>query len=278
MSEKTDIRDSKRESMGISDTSQEAQIRNYNLSAYSNCPIITGASLGIRGDVKTLRTDFFCEGDGQFYRGETRTSTFDKDDRIINEVIISNEDEKTKIDKSWIYTGKELRSFIINTARYSKRYEYIYEQGILFGKKNYKDDEVIAFVQFLYGKDVMLRESYGSNGKIETRTRKRYDSRGNETESVLSFNFFDNHHRIICDYDSENRLIKCDKWNCDKKLTDSVIFIYNDCGDLMRTENSVTGLNFDYKYMYDAKGNWTEKQIRNEGELQTYWKRIIEYK
>jgi hypothetical protein len=250
MSEHTNLKESNRKLMGILDDSQGAQFKYYNACNYTNNPIISLESLNIKGDVKSIKTSYFYMGEDDFQEGEYKESIFDSKGRIIKETT-TKYDIDTKIStKTWKYEGDKLiLSEIANGSNIFKT-DFLYNEDILVGKKVRKDGNVNSFIHYIYGENVILEERYGSNSKIETRFKRGYNSKGQEIESVLSFNFFDNHHRYTNEYDEQGRLSKLMKRDCDNELTDSIEYAYNEQNDLIKTINSITNLILDYKYKY----------------------------
>ena len=277
MSEHTNLKESNRKSMGILDESQEVQFKYYKECNYENNPLISLKSLNIKGKIKGIKTSFFYMGEDDFEKGEDKESFFDSDGRIIKETTTKYDIDAKIITKIWEYVDdKVILSKTVNGTNILKT-DFLYNENILVGKKIRKDGNVINFIHYIYGNNVILEEVYGNNSKIETRTKRAYNDKGQEIESVLSFNFFDNHHRYTYGYDEQGRLFMCNKWDCDNKLTDSVEYSYNEQNDIIKSVNSETKLVLEYKYKYDTRGNWIEKQTFNEGEIQSFWKRDFEY-
>ncbi len=277
MSEHTNLKESNRKSMGILDDNREVQFKYYRECNYENNPVISLKSLNIKGDLKRIKNSFFYMGEDDFEKGEDKESFFDSDGRIIQETTTKYDIDKKISTKIWKYVDDKLiLSKTVNGSNILKT-DFLYNENILVGKKIRKDGNVNRFIHYIYGNNIILEECYGSNNKIETRTKRGYNDNGQEIESVLSFNFFDNHHRYTYEYDEQGRLSKCNKWDCDNKLTDSVKYAYNEQNDIIKSVNSETKLVLEYKYKYDTNGNWIEKQTFNEGEIQSFWKRDFEY-
>lgn len=278
MSEHTELRDSNRESMGITDVSQEVQFRFYRDCAYENNPVVSLKTLGVKGEVKNITISFYYMKDENPAKGMEELKSFDEKRRIVEEKITQYDIVDTITDRKWLYDGDKVKSLEIDKAKVKFRTDYLYNEDIYVGKKIRKDGVVSHFINYLYGEDVVIEERYDSNGKIETRTKRAYNDKGLEVENSLSFNFYDNHHRYQFEYNEEGKLVKTEKWDCDNKQTDLILCEYNDKGDLIRTTNSITGLCLDYVYEYDSINNWIEQKVYNQGELQTFWKREFVYK
>lgn len=276
MSEHLEIRDSKRKSMGVLDDSQEAQLESYSESNYNNNPIISLKNFNIKEDVKRVKTSYFYMNGEDFEKAEDKESFFDDKGRIIQETTTKYDIDTRISTKTWKYVDDKLVLSESINGNNILITDYLYNDDIFVGKKNRTEVMVNNFIRYIYGKNLILEECYGGNSKIETRTKRAFNEKGQELESILSFNFFDNHHRYTYEYDDQGRLSKCEKFDCDNKLTDSIEYTYNEQSDIVKSHNSVTGLVLEYKYKYGTRRNWIEKQIYNEGELQSYWKREIE--
>lgn len=277
MSEHLNIRDSKRKSMGILDDNQDVQLKHYQDCKYENNPIISLDTLNIKGGVKAVKTSYFYMNGESFEKGEYKESFFDDCGRIVREITTKYDLDAKTTTKRWKYEEDKLvLSEYINDSG-SLKTDYIYLGNVFIGKKIRTEDSVKSFVHYLYGEDIVLEETYSDKGKIETRIKKAYNREGQQIETVLSFNFFDNHHRYTYEYDEYGRLYKSEKWDCDNKLMDSIEYKYNEQGYLTKSVNSITKLILDYRYTCDKSSNWIEKQIFNKGELQSFWKREIEY-
>ncbi len=276
MGEHTELRDSNRESMGITNVNQDVQFGFYNECAYENNPVVTLESLGLKGDVKKITTSFYYMGDENPVKGSEELKSFDKKGRIVEEKVIQYDIVDKTTFRKWLYESDKLTALEIDKDGVTFRIDYLYIGDIYVGKKIRKDGIISHFINYLYGKDVIVEERYGSNGKIETRTKRAYNDKGLKTEDSLSFNFYDNHHRYEFEYNEEGKLVKTQKWNCENKQTDLILYEYNN-GTLIRTSNLLTQLCFDYVYKFDYENNWLEQKVMNKGKLQTLWKRKFVY-
>lgn len=277
MSEHTELRDSNRESMGLTDVTEDVQLKYYKSCAYENTPVISLVSLGIKGKPKAVKTSYFFMNEGNPEKAEEKDSLFDDRGRITEEKLVKYDIVEKLVLKNWTYSEDKLVLLESESGDNILRVDYLYREGVYVGKKIRNNGNVSHFINYLYGNNVVIEERYGSNGKIETRTKKGYNEKGEEIESVLSFNFYDHHHRFSYKYDVNGRLVLTEKWDCDNILADSVLFEYNEEGDLSKSVNSVTGLVLDYVYEYDENANWKEKKIYNDGILQSFWSRVCRY-
>lgn len=263
--------------MGLLDVSQEAQFKYYRECGYKNNPIVSLEKLDIKGALKSMNTSFYYMEQDDFEKGEEKETLFDREGRITKEVT-TKYDINTQIStKDWMYEGDKLILLESVNGKNSLKTSYLYNQDIFVGKKQRAANEVVSFVNYLYGDNIVIVETFNKMGKIETRTKRAYDEKGNEIETLLSFNFFDNHHRYTYQYDQCGRLVKSDKYDCDNNLSDSVLYEYNEQNNLIKTTNTITELILDYRYEYDSMNNWIVKQVYNGGELQSFWEREFEY-
>lgn len=151
--------------------------------------------------------------------------------------------------------SKEIKTNAKNETEYESKFQYN-TVGLLESK-----------IQKFFNIDYEINERYLYN------TQKQLLEAFKETHSGISKDKFT--------YNAKGLLLSKDEYNAKNELFSSTLYEYNEKGDkiaLIKTDLDGNISYFEqYEYIYDAKGNWIEKNIYIKGVFSSQEKRVLVY-
>ncbi|MCB9426496.1 MAG: hypothetical protein H6584_05650 [Flavobacteriales bacterium] len=256
----------------------------------------------IKGKVsKITQTNFWYKKEGD--------STIEKIQKLKTEVLEFNEEQQLILynvyadDEELFFTNKYIydeegcliTSYESNAVRFVVKKIPVYNpQGIIVKEKYYNKDEIeIGEAVIGLKQDTLTKVTTWANAGTKEKTINVVDMKGNFTFSVFyetvinaAFNSSAETAEEL-QYDEKGRVVSESKyipWGITENYKDRLdVSIQNKYGDnnLLRekivTKNGVVDYVLSYAYVFDAMGNWIEKNITRNNKKESVHRRMIEY-